>query len=67
MFHIPLPLLLPVFLMICGPGVAAIVSMPETAVYKYRYFLLRKHKIRMTLDRIIPPPTSNAILLEYFN
>ena len=53
--------------MICGACIAAIVPMPETAVYKYRYFLLRKHKIRMALDRIIPPPTSNTILLEYFN
>ncbi len=54
-------------MVICGTSVAAIVSMPETAVYKYRYFLLRKHKIRMALDRIIPPPTSNTILLEYFD
>ena len=67
MFYIPFPFLFPILLVICGTGVPAIMPMPETAVYKHRYFLFRKHKIGMTLDRIIPPPASDAILFKYFN
>ena len=67
MFYIPFPFLLPILLVICRTGVPAIMPMPETAVYKYRYFLFRKHKIGMAFDRIISPPASDTILFEYFN
>lgn len=41
--------------------------MPEAAVYKYGDFSLWKHKIRMALYRVIPPPACNSVLLKNFN
>lgn len=41
--------------------------MPEAAVYKYGDFSLWKHKIRMALHRVIPPPACDSVLLENLN
>ena len=65
--YVPFSLFLPVFLMIRRTSIPAVMSMPEAAVYKYGDFSLWKHKIRMALHRVIPPPACDSVLLENLN
>ena len=63
--HITFPLLLPVFLMLGGAGITAVMPMPKTSVNKNGNLLIWKHKIRVALYGIVAPPSCDAVLLEY--
>lgn len=57
-------LLLPVLGIVGGDNVAAIVTVPETAVGKKRNPFLRKNKIGMTREAIISAPALDALGFE---
>lgn len=40
------------------------MTMPKTAVYKYRYSFLQKHKVRVTNYIVVPTPTDDMIGFE---
>ena len=67
MSNIPFSFLLPIVSIIFGTCISAIMAVPETPVYKYRYLFIEKNKIRMSLYTIIPTPPSNLILLKDLN
>ena len=60
-------LLLPVVCVIGWSGVSTIVTMPETAINKYRYSFLGENKVRMSFNFIVTPPTSDTIGVKAFD
>lgn len=64
MLNIPLSFLLPIFLVVAGARIAAIMSMPETPVYKDGNFFVQKHEIRMALNRVVTAPSFYSVILK---
>ena len=62
--HIPFPFLLPVFLMLGGASVPAVMSVPEATVNKHGYLLFGEHKIGVSFYGVIAPPPGDTVLLE---
>ena len=57
---------LPIFLMISGPSITAVMSVPKASVDKYGDPFLEENKIRMPLNGIISSPSRNPVLFKYF-
>ena len=64
MLYIAFSLFNPIFSVICGAGISAIMSVPKTSVYEYSDFLIKENEIRMSFNFIIPSPACYSILFE---
>ena len=66
MFDVLLPFSVPVFCVICRLSVSAIVSMPKASVNENRYVLVKKNKVRMPFNIIVPSPSGDMLLAKYW-
>ena len=59
MFNVLLPFFVPVFCAFCRSSVSAIVSVPKASVNENRYVLVKKNKVGMPFNVIVPTPSGD--------
>ena len=64
MFDVLLPFSVPVFCVLCRSSISAIVSMPKASVNENRYVLVKKNKVRMPFNIIVPSPSGDMLLVK---
>ena len=64
MFDVLLPFSVPVFCVLSRSCISAIVSMPKASINENRYVLVKKNKVRMPFNIIVPSPSGNMLLVK---